>query len=215
MVNHDASPAASPPPFRPSPPLVIGLVGGIASGKSTVATIFSTHGLAVVDADREARQVVEQPAVRAGLRARFGAEIFAADGSLDRAALAQRVFGDDAARRDLEALTHPPVRAALEAQIERALGAGTSVVLDVPLLLEGGLIERCDVCVFVDASDAARAERAAARGWDPGELARREASQESLTVKKTRCPYTITTNGTLEDTRREVDELLRTLGRKS
>ena len=201
----------TPAPFRPAPPLVIGLLGGVASGKSTVARLFGEHGLEVVDADAEARRVVEEPAVREAISARFGAPMFRDDGTLDRAALADRVFRDPDARRDLEALTHPRIRATLLAQIETALAAGTSVVLDVPLLLENGLIERCDFCVFVDSSDASRAARAQQRGWAPGEITRREANQESMTVKKNRCRYTIANDGSLARTVQQIADLLRRL----
>lgn len=198
-------------PFRPVPPLVIGLLGGVASGKSTVARIFGEHGLEVVDADAEARRAVADPEVLAALRARFGDGIFDAAGALDRAALARQVFSEPAARRDLEAITHPPIRAALLAQIEKALAEGTSCVLDVPLLIENGLIERCDLCVFVDTNDEARRARAAARGWEDGEIARREANQASMNVKKNHCRYTIENDGSLARTVQQVADLLRGL----
>lgn len=209
---------SEPPPrseaaaFRPTPPLVIGLLGGVAAGKSTVARLFGERGLVVVDADAEARAVAELPEVRAAVRARFGAGVFDAAGALDRARLAEVVFADPAARRDLEAITHPRIRAALEARIETALRAGASVVLDVPLLLEHGLIERCDLCAFVESAPEVRARRAAGRGWSENEIARREAHQASLAVKRARAASIIRNDGSLEDTDRQIDELLRQLG---
>jgi dephospho-CoA kinase len=195
-------------PFRPAPPLVIGLVGGIASGKSAVAALFAAQGLCRIDADREARRVVDRPEVRAGLRARFGDSIFAADGSLDRAALGALVFADAEARRDLEALTHPAIRAAIAAALDAALAAGDSVLLDVPLLLEGGLVDRCDAVVFVDAPESLRAARVRARGWAEGELQRREAAQLPLAVKKARATASIENAGDLDRTRSQVVRLL-------
>jgi dephospho-CoA kinase len=135
------------------------------------------------------------------------------DGRVDRRALAARVFGDPGARGVLEAIVHPPTRVRLAAALDAALAAGRSVVLDVPLLLEGGLIARCDTCVFVDASEDNRRARAASRGWDAAELRRREEAQADLAVKRARCPHTISTDGSLDDVRRQVDELLARLGR--
>lgn len=200
-------------PFRPSPPLVIGLVGGVASGKSSVARLFESRGLRVLDADVEARRAVADPAVLSRIEARFGSDVLAPDGTLDRQRLAEIVFNDPPARRDLEAITHPVIRVALEAALEAAARAGVSVVLDAPLLLEGGLVERCDVCIFVEAPEASRRARAEARGWQPDELARREANQLALTVKKSRCRYTIRNDASLESTDRQVAELLRSFER--
>ena len=219
MAGASASSIMSEPPprreaaaFRPTPPLVIGLLGGVAAGKSTVARLFGTRGLAVVDADAEARAVTDLPEVRSALRQRFGARIFDGAGALDRARLADLVFADPAARRDLEAITHPRIRAALEAQIETARRAGTSVVLDVPLLLEHGLIERCDLCVFVESAPEVRSGRALGRGWSDDEISRREANQASLAMKRTRAAFIIRNDGSLEDTERQIAELLHQLG---
>jgi len=197
--------------FRPKRPLVIGLLGGIASGKSTVARIFEKHGLTLLDADREAHRVTRQPAVQRQLAARFGAGILRANGSLDRRRLADLVFADRAARADLEGIVHPRVRAALLVGLDAARAQGRSVLLDVPLLLENGLIDRCDICVFVDSAAATRRTRATDRGWDPDEIRRREANQASLPVKKSRCAYTILNDGSLEETDGQVKALLRQL----
>jgi len=200
---------------RPEPaprPLVIGLLGGVAAGKSTVASMFAERGFTVLDADQEARRVTEDPAVVRAIGDRLGPGL-AIGGRVDRAALAALVFADAQARRTLEGIVHPLVRERLEAGLDAALAQGRSVVLDVPLLLEGGLIARCDTCVFVAASEAVRRARARARGWDDAELARREAAQADLAVKRARCPHTISSDGSLEDVRGQVDALLRRLGR--
>ena len=202
-------------PQRPSPTLVIGLVGGVASGKSSVAHLFEKRGWKVLDADEEARKTVQSPEVLARITAKFGTGILHADGSLDRQRLADLVFADASRRRVLEAITHPAIRASLEAGLAKARAEGTSVVLDVPLLLEAGLVERCDLCVFVEASPTNRLSRAEARGWDEGELARRETHQLSLSMKKNRCAYTIRNDGPIESTDQQVAELLRNLGRQS
>lgn len=191
--------------------VVIGLVGGVAAGKSTVAAMFGEAGLLVLDADQKAHAVVRIPTVRQQLVARFP-EVFGPDGELQRQKLADLVFRDEAARRDLEAITHPAIRAELEAELAAALAAGRSVVLDVPLLLERGLIDRCDHVVFVAAGEATRLERARARGWDAEELRAREASQATLAQKQGRSSFTVTNDGDLSRTRRQVEGILRSLG---
>ena len=115
----------------------VGLTGGIASGKSAVADRFAAHGIAVVDADVAARDVVApgQPAL-AEIAAVFGAGVLQADGTLDRAALRRHVFGDDAARHRLEAILHPRIRVRMREQAQRA--GGPYVIVAIPLLAEGG-----------------------------------------------------------------------------
>jgi len=194
--------------FRPSRPLVFGLVGGVAAGKSAVAAAFAAHGIAILDADVVAREVVAEPAVAAALRRAFGPAIFTPDDVLDRAALAAVVFRDREARAVLESITHPAIRARLLDSLRAHLREGTSVVLDVPLLLEGGLVAHCDLVVFVDASDETRRARARTRGWADGELERREAAQTSLAEKSARADATIRNDGGLADTQRQVTEFL-------
>jgi len=115
----------------------VGLTGGIASGKSAVADRFAARGIAVVDADVAAREVVApgQPAL-ADIVAAFGDDVLQADGTLDRAALRRHVFGDDAARRRLEAILHPRIRVRMHEQARRA--GGPYVIVAIPLLAEGG-----------------------------------------------------------------------------
>ena len=203
------SPVRSPQTLvkpRPSAdrPLVIGLLGGIAAGKSTAARIFAEHGFRVIDADLVARAVVAESEVKAQIRLRFGPGVFDGAGDLRRSAMAEEVFGNPAARRDLEAIIHPRVRELILKDLAAARGARESVVLDVPLLLERGLIDECDHNVFLDADEAARRERAGARGWSEVELAQREASQTTLQAKRDRCEFTVRTDGTIEDTRHQV-----------
>lgn len=117
--------------------LRIGLTGGIASGKTTVARLFAALGIPVIDSDELAREVVAPgTAGLAAIRARFGPGIIQPDGSLDRRALRQIVFDDEAARRDLESITHPAIRALMD-QRSRAAG-GRYQILAIPLLVEGG-----------------------------------------------------------------------------
>src|SRR6478735_9021893 len=119
------------------PVFAIGLTGGVASGKSAVAAAFAERGVAIVDADIAAREVVApgQPAL-AEIAETFGADVLQADGELDRAALRRHVFGDDAARRRLEAILHPRIRVRMREQAQRA--GGPYVIVAIPLLAEGG-----------------------------------------------------------------------------
>ncbi len=207
------TPPASPP-FRPVPPVVIGLLGGIAAGKSAVAEAFAARGLCRIDADAIAREVTADPGVVRAVAAALGAGLVAPDGRLDRAAVADRVFRDAAARKTLEGLTHPAIRQRILTALQTAIAAGTSVLLDVPLLLEGGLIAECDTAVFVAASRERRLARAATRGWADGELDRREAMQAPLADKEARADFRIDNDGTLTATASQVDAVLAELLRR-
>lgn len=208
-------PTTVPRPFRPATPVVIGILGGVAAGKSTVARLFAAHGLRHLDADAVAREVSAESAALDAIAARFPG-VVVADGQgrrLDRARLAQVVFADPAARKDLEAVIHPRVRARLLAELATARAAGDSVLLDVPLLLENGLIDACDHVVFVQASAATRARRAAERGWSADELARREKAQASLDTKVARAQHRVDNDGDLAATSAQVAAVLDRLDR--
>ncbi|MDP6520383.1 MAG: dephospho-CoA kinase, partial [Planctomycetota bacterium] len=164
----------SPPPQeaknRTSGP-VLGLVGGIASGKSAVARFLAGEGGTVLDADVLAREALETPAVIQAITSAWGSDLLGENGLLSRPALARRVFDDPQARRWLEGLTHPAVRARIRAGLEeaRSLGRGP-IVLDVPLLLESnsseGLAALCDSLIFVASDPTHREARARqTRGW--------------------------------------------------
>lgn len=136
--------------------VTIGLTGGVGSGKSTVARMLGEHGAFVVDADAVAREVVAPGTPGLGaVAAEFGPDVIAADGSLDRAALAAIVFTDDAARARLNAIVHPLI-AARTAELMAEAAAGQVVVHDVPLLVENQLAAAYDVVVVVLADDAVR-----------------------------------------------------------
>jgi dephospho-CoA kinase len=189
---------------------VIGLLGGVGSGKSTVAGLLARRGLRVLDADAEAREVTRLPEVRAALQRRFGTDVLDASGELDRERLARRVFGDPAATADLNALVHPAVRARLAAALDAA--GGQPVVLDVPLLLESPLAARVTCWVFVEAPEAVRDARVAARGWQPDERTRREARQAGLDAKRARADHVLENSGSLAHLEAQVDALLRQIG---
>ena len=147
---------------RGPPALRVGLTGGIASGKSTVAALFAQLGVPVIDTDRIARDVVEPGTpVLAALVARFGAGILTAEGRLDRPALRTRVFSDAQARQDLEALTHPAIQA--ETERRSAAAGGEYQLIAVPLLAEKGLKSRYDRVLVVDCDPALQLQRLVVR----------------------------------------------------
>ncbi len=187
----------------------IGLIGGVASGKSTVAEMFADLGAVVLNADRTAHDVLNQPAVCEALVARWGAGIMGPEGLIDRAAVAKLVFGNSAEaeeeRRYLESVVHPLARVAVENRRERLGKAGQEVfVIDAPLLLEAGWDSTCDVILLVDTPDERRAQNAARRGWPPDELERREEAQMPLATKRHRADVTIDNSGSLQETREQV-----------
>ena len=151
-------------------PFRIGLTGGIASGKSTVAELFAARGVPVLDTDQIARDVVEpgEPAL-AAVVATFGNGILGPDGRLDRAALRARIFSEPEARRQLEAILHPAIRAELARQ--SAAAGGPYQVLVIPLLVEGGRIDAVDRILVVDCPVEIQMERLMARDGETAESA--------------------------------------------
>ncbi|MFN9993296.1 MAG: dephospho-CoA kinase [Phycisphaerales bacterium] len=188
---------------------VIGLVGGVGAGKSTVAAKMRELGCLVIDADAAARQALERSDVAAKLVEWWGADVLGSDGKVDRAKVSAIVFADPEQRRRLESLVHPLVRADREREIARAAAEGMrAVVIDAPLLFEAGTDRMCDSIVFVDSPREERLKRVRARGWDEAELARREAAQMSLTEKQTRSDQVITNTGSIAELGREVERAL-------
>jgi len=201
---------------------VLGLTGGVASGKSAVARLLSQRGFAVIDADSVGHEVLLEPAVQRKLVERFGPGILAREGlpsergpRVDRRALGAIVFADPEARRALEAIVHPLMRARFARAIEQELSpAGPSarhVVLDAAILLEAGWDDLCDLVVFVDAPRSERMRRAAAdRGWAAETFNSREAAQWPCDQKRRRAGFVIENSGGLDSVPREVDRLAAT-----
>ncbi|MHC4829018.1 MAG: dephospho-CoA kinase [Planctomycetota bacterium] len=192
-------------------PFTIGLLGGIASGKSFVAALLAERGAKRFDADRIAHQVLDAEDVREAIRLRFGSEVFAEDGFVDRSRMAARVFENPAARAELESLIHPRVGVAIMdglAALRTAPGERREVaVLDVPLLLEAGLDGLCNELWYIDTDFELRLRRAATRGWTQGELERRESSQASVNRKRARADVVVPNQGDEEATRAVVQKL--------
>lgn len=196
---------------------LIALTGGIASGKSTIAARLAEHGAVVVDADAIVREVQAAGSpVLARIAERFGQEVIAADGSLDRAALGAMVFDDPAALSDLNAIVHPAVRDESHRRFERALAAdpGALVVYDVPLLVEARADDPWDLIVVADAPAEVREERLVTERGMTREAARsRIAAQVSDEARRAIADVRIDTTGSLDDTRRQADRLWERLTR--
>jgi len=191
---------------------VIGLAGGIGSGKSTVARLMAREGGSVFDADAAAQAALDSEDVRRRLAAWWGEAMLRPDGSVDRAAVSRRVFDDAEARQRLEGLIHPLVGEARQRHIEAAAGdpAVRFIVLDVPLLFEVGLDAECDTVVFVRAPRQQRLARVAAnRGWGADELDRREKNQWPLDKKLQRAHHILDNDGDEADCLARVRDLLR------
>jgi len=195
---------------RQGPPLVIGLLGGIAAGKTTVAGMLARLGARVVSADAIARALLHEPAVRHRIAARWGDEVLGVAGQVNPQALARRVFGHPEALAALEAITHPAILTRMREQIATAQATPdvAAIVVDAPLLLEAELDRLCDLLVFVDCPHEVRAARVAAeRGWDADELGRREAHQQPLDTKRERARFVVNSNTAPETTFEQVQAL--------
>ena len=165
---------------------IIGIAGGIGSGKSFVASLFGQLGCQVIDSDQQVREAYRDGRVKTALRTWWGDKVFDADGAVDRRAVARLVFDDPPQRERLEALLHPIVAERRDAAMREAAADPSLVafVWDTPLLFEAGLAGGCDAIVFVDAPREVRLARVrAARGWDEAELDRRQNLQWPLDKK--------------------------------
>jgi dephospho-CoA kinase len=191
---------------------IIGLTGGIASGKTSVAALLERLGAAVVDADLLAREIVEpgEPALEA-IAAAFGAAVLNPDGSLNRAALAEIVFSDPASRRTLEAITHPAIRALGELKLAKLREQGVETVFYVaPLLIEAGNSDRVDEIWVVYLDRESQLARLMARDTMGREAAlKRIASQMPMEEKKKLGRVVIDNSGTRAELEAQVLRLWR------
>ncbi|RJN31369.1 dephospho-CoA kinase [Nesterenkonia natronophila] len=188
--------------------LHVGLTGGIASGKSAVSQRLAEHGAVVIDADQLAREVVDVGTEGlAQIVNEFGDGVVAEDHSLDRAALGQMVFDDEAARERLNAIIHPKVREAA-ARRREAAPEGAVVVEDIPLLVETGQQDRFDVLVVVQAPEAERLRRMREdRGMDRREAKLRISAQTTDQQRAAAADVVLDNSGTLEELYAQTDRL--------
>ena len=197
--------------MRPLKP-VIGLIGAIGAGKSTVAAVMGSLGGFVVDADAIGHEVLDEPAVRDQLVGRWGAGILRDDGSVNRRAVGAIVFADPAERKVLEATVFPRIheREGELFALADADPAARFIVLDAAVLVEAGRGEVCKKLVFVDAPREERLKRLAARsGWTAEELTRREEAQLPLAEKRRLADATLDNDGDPGELRESVAALLR------
>jgi dephospho-CoA kinase len=200
--------------------LVIGVAGGVASGKSVVSQSLVRLGAVLLDADRIGHEVLEEPAVRESIRRTWGDEVFSSEGAVSRPALARRVFAPppDGPRElaQLEQITHPRIGARLKEQIEGMASRGDvpAAVLDAAVMFKAGWHRHCDWIVFVDAPRETRLERALARGWTAQHFAAREAAQMSVEEKRQFADSIVDNSGSLTHTHQQVERFWRSLGLK-
>ena len=196
---------------------LIGLTGGIGSGKSTVAQLLVEQGWALVDADQIARDIVEpgQPAL-SELADAFGEDILNADGSLNRGLLASRAFASREKTDVLNSITHPRIQEETQARFEAARAAGDKfVVYDMPLLVDNGLNKSMDVTIVVDVEIEERVRRLVEfRGLDEEDARRRVAAQIPDDVRLAAADYVIDNNGPLEALDAQVERVVEELKRR-
>ena len=187
---------------------LIGLTGGIATGKSTVARMLAARGATVIDADELAREVVRpgEPALDAIVE-RFGKAVLQADGTLDRPRLGAIVFADDEARHDLDRITHPRIAELMRERIAAALdGEAPLVLVDIPLLFENARETLFDGVLLVYAPETVQVERMRERnGLDEAEARQRLAAQLPIDEKRARATWVIDNRGDVDATERAVE----------
>jgi len=191
---------------------ILGLTGSIATGKSTVAKLFLSAGIPVVDADLGARAVVLPGAPGLGdIITHFGEAYLLPDGTLDRKRLGALIFSDREKRAELDALLKERIKHWIQAEKERYISEGHElIVLDIPLLYEGGYEDSCDAVMVVYVPEELQLQRLMSRNHlDEQEAAQRMQSQLSIEKKKELADFVIDNSGTIEETEKQVHEWLR------
>lgn len=188
---------------------VIGITGGIGSGKSFVSKLFASFDCVVANADDNAKVVLNKPETQAVLSEWWGEEVITDEGQTNRSFIASIVFNDGEARKKLESLIHPAVREMQNEQFSQAPANTIALVIDAPLLLETDLHTLCDAIVFVQASDDIRLTRVKeTRGWDENELRRREEAQMPLDKKADSADYVIINESDQSSVMTQVKQIL-------
>jgi dephospho-CoA kinase len=194
--------------------LLVGLTGGIGSGKSTVSAMLAERGAEVIDADRIAREVV-MPGTHAWCKIRdhFGPEVLFPDGTIDRQVLAGMVFSDKSKLALLNEITHPAILNRIADRLEAVHHRDVIVVLDAALLIETGLAQRVDVLIVTHSPKEVQVERLAAMGMPTAQARARIAAQAAPEERLARADIVIDNTGSLEDLSRRVDEVWKELER--
>jgi dephospho-CoA kinase len=196
--------------------LLVGVTGGLGSGKSTVARMLAERGAVVVDADELARRALD-PGTRAFEEVcdLFGEGVLTPDGEIDREALAAEVFRDPAKRRALESITHPEVFLVLAEVVERHRGTDAVVVFDAALIVETGFHTACDVLVVVTAPEEEQVRRVAARGMSEAEARGRIAAQVPSEERESLADVVIRNDGDVTSLQDQVEALWADLRRRA
>jgi dephospho-CoA kinase len=195
--------------------LVVGLIGGIGSGKSQVAAAFARRGARIIAGDQLGQAALRDPENRARVARRWGKDVLDDKGEIDRRRLAALVFAEPGELKALEAITHPWIRRRIQAEIEEARHdpAVPLIVLDAAIMLEAGWNEVCDRLVYIEAPRGLRLERVKRqRGWTEKEVTAREEAQLPLTEKVVRADHVLKNSASLEHLDRQVHDLLHLWG---
>lgn len=188
---------------------LIGLTGGLASGKSTVARMFEALGCTVIDADQIVAELYAPGAAgTAAVTALFGEGVLDARGAVDRPRLAERVFGDATARKKLERAIHPLVQQRSAQRLGEAVAAGQIAVYEATLLVEAGRADDFDLVVTVEAPEAVRLQRAMDRGMDEASARARLEAQGDGAARRARADRILDSSGTLDSVRQQVAALV-------
>jgi dephospho-CoA kinase len=200
-------------------PMLIGIVGGIASGKSEVASLLVQHGAARINADELGHILLtSDESIQEKVVGLFGESILDESQQIDRKKIASQVFGNDSRSRtlldQLEAILHPAIRHLADERLAmlRKQPGIEMIVLDAPLLIEAGWSSMCDEILFVDTPLGQRQQYASRRGWSVDELAKREATQLALTEKRSAASKVIVNDGDLDSLKRKVKAIIREWG---
>lgn len=182
---------------------IVGILGGIGSGKSSVVRKVKDLRLRIIDADKIGHELLANRDIQSQLRASFGDEIFLDQNTVSRAALANAVFGNDqtktSALENLNRILHPAIRREIHSQIQSTPSTFDAVILDAALLLEVGWEVFCQRLIFIDTPKPIRELRVREnRNWEPDELSRREASQLPVAEKKKRAHFVVDNSGTID-----------------
>ena len=192
---------------------LVGIVGGVGAGKSSVVRNVKSLRLHLIDADRIGHEQLAVQEIKDQIVKEFGTQVLDTSGSISRPNLAAQVFGDSPEkqqnRQQLNAIVHPAIRAEILRQINAAPQDVDAIILDAALLLEAGWAEECDAVIFIDTSLEQRQKRVAdTRGWSAEELERREASQLSLEEKRRRSDFCVDNSGEISAAAHQMEQAL-------
>jgi len=191
---------------------LLGIIGGIGSGKSTASALFQQLGGTVISADNIGHQILLLPDVKRAALDRWGSAIFGEDGEIDRRKLAAVVFANEKELAYLKSLTHPLIAKEVHRQREEHEQSGAQLcLLDAPLLLESGWDHMVDLIIFVSTPARERWDRVKPRGWSEAEWQQRESSQLSVEEKSRRANIVLDNSGDTDHLRMQVEEVVRVL----